>query len=88
VQIADDVPAEYRDAIQASVTTLARRSAEASRRAFERSKARYEALTAINRPLLRMLEEDADASQAWPPRADAWRSSARTRPPRSPRGRP
>jgi hypothetical protein len=64
VQIADDVPAEYRDAIQASVTTLARRSAEASRRAFERSKARYEALTAINRPLLRMLEEDADASQA------------------------
>jgi hypothetical protein len=64
VQIAEDVPQEHRGAIEASVTTLARRSAEASKRAFERSKARHELLTALSRPLHSMLEEDTDASEA------------------------
>jgi hypothetical protein len=63
VQVGDDVPSEYRDAIQASVATLAKRSAEASKRAFERSKARSEFLTALNRPLRRIIEEDAEASE-------------------------
>jgi hypothetical protein len=63
VQIGDDVPPEYRDAIQASVMTLAKRSAEASRKAFERSKARSEFLSALNRPVGRIIEEDADAAQ-------------------------
>jgi hypothetical protein len=64
LQIADEVPLEYRDAIKASVATLARRSAAASKRALERSRAQNELLTAMARPLGRLLEEDAPAADA------------------------
>jgi hypothetical protein len=64
LQISDDVPPEHRDAIQASVATLARRSAEASRRALERLKARNQLRTAMAGPLRKLIEEDANASEA------------------------
>ena len=64
VQIADDVPPEHRDAIRASVQTLARRSAEASKRALEDSTAQTRLMTAMAGPLHKLIEADADASEA------------------------
>jgi hypothetical protein len=64
LQIADDVPAEHRDAIQASVATLARRSAEAAQRAFERRQAKNQLRTAMAGSLRKLIEEDPDASKA------------------------
>ncbi len=63
VEIGDDVPAEYRNAIEASVATLAKRSAEASKRAYERSKTQSQFLSALTRPLVRIIEDDDDASK-------------------------
>jgi hypothetical protein len=54
LEIAAEVPAERREVIKASVAALARRSAEASRRALERSRAQHELLTAAARPLSRL----------------------------------
>lgn len=84
LQIADEVPPEHRDAIQASVATLARRSAEASKRAFEHSKARNELIIAMTRPLRRMIEEDAVTSEALAAasrRLEAYRSDPPTQEP-------
>lgn len=64
VQIAEGVPPEHRGAIEASASTLAKRSARAAERALERSTARHELLIAMNRPLRRMIDGDADASEA------------------------
>src|SRR4051794_12163545 len=58
VQIAEDVPPEHRGAIEASVTTLVRRSAEASRRAAERSRSRHELLITLSRPVHQMIDQD------------------------------
>jgi hypothetical protein len=60
--ISDEVPPERRDSIKASVAALARRSAEASTRAFELGKARNELLTATTGRLRTLMEDDADAS--------------------------
>jgi hypothetical protein len=64
LQIADEVPSEHRDAIRESVRTLARRSAETSKRAVEHSTTQTEQMTAMARPLHRLIEADADASEA------------------------
>jgi hypothetical protein len=64
VEIADEVPAEHRDAIKASVEALVRRSVEASRRAVEHGRAQNELLTAMARPLGKLLEADAAAADA------------------------
>jgi hypothetical protein len=64
VQIADDVPPEHRDAIRASVQTMARRSAEASRRAVEESKAQTKLMTAMAGPLHKLIEADNEAAEA------------------------
>lgn len=64
VQIADDVPPEHRDAIRASVQTMAMRSAEASKRAVEDSTAQTKLMTAMAGPLHKLIEADNDASDA------------------------
>jgi hypothetical protein len=64
LQIADEVPPEHRDVIRESVRTLAKRSAEASKRAVENSTIQTAQMTAMARPLHRLIEADADASEA------------------------
>jgi hypothetical protein len=64
LQIADEVPSEHREAIRESVRTLARRSAETSKRAVEHSTTQTEQMTAMARPLHGLIEADADASAA------------------------
>ena len=64
LEIGDEVPEEHRDAIKASVAAMARRSAEASKRAVERGRAQNGLLTALARPLGKLLEADPESAEA------------------------
>ena len=64
LEIGDEVPQEHRDAIKASVAAMARRSAEASKRAVERGRAQNELLTALARPPGKLLEADPESAEA------------------------
>src|SRR5688572_24216288 len=64
VTLDDEVPDEQREAIRSSVLVMARRSAEAARRAFEDNRESAELNRRLHAPIRELVEQHADAAAA------------------------
>ena len=64
VTLSDEVPDDHREAIRASVAEMARRAAQATRRAVERNAEQAELARRTNKPLHDLVAADGDAAAA------------------------